>query len=205
MRYVFNRDSMESSDWERIISQMKETLLDVRLGIYGKEGLATFCKQAINDAQTNEKFEGTLFWGFDEPHNMPSDARCEFFYQPTYLMTLTLANAVLQYPDLMKIDRMEETLQKAFKGCTGRGLAGHGFDGTAELHRNLRLFLKSNVMEFLAAYPELGSAFSRMLEETMNGMKESYERGEYISDWEHDFKEEMEELMRLYAKCKQKK
>ena len=205
MMYVFNRDSMELDSWYRILSGMKETLLDVRLGIFGEEELANFCKKAILDAQTNDKFEETLFWGFDEPHNMPSDARCEFFYQPTYLMTLTLANAVLQFPTLLEIDRMRDTLRKAFRGCTGRGLHGHGYDSTAELHSNLRLFLKSNVLEFLAAYPDLGEEFSRMLGEIMTGMKEAYDNGHYISDWNHDFQQEMEEVMTLYQICKDKR
>ena len=131
MMYNFNRDSMEIRHWDQIISAMKETLLDVRLGLYGQEDLKGFCKQAICDAQSNEKFEDTLFWGFDDPRNMPSDARCNFYYLPTYLMTLTLVNAVLQYPDLLQIDGMKDTLNKALKACTGRSLQGSGFDETS--------------------------------------------------------------------------
>ena len=168
MMYAFNRDSTEPRHWDEIIDGMKETLLDVRLGLYGEDDLAAFCKQAVSDAQTNEKFEDAFFWGFDEARNLPSDARCQYFYQPTYLMTLILTNAVLQYSSLMELEGMKETLRKALRGCTGRNLAGAGYDALAEQHSNLRLFIKSNIMDFLAAYPALSEDFSAMLGNFVN-------------------------------------
>ena len=200
MIYHFNTDTDKPEMWKHIIRHMKETLADVKLGICSEEELTEFCRRAIMDAQTVEKFEGALFWGFDEPKKMPSDARCLYLYQPTYLMTLTLVNIVLQYPSLMQMHGLRETLEGGLKACTGRNLKGHGFEGTEELHRNLRLFLKGNIIGFLEKYRDIGDDFGMMLDKIMVSMKHSYENGQHISDWQRNFKTEQEELIALYEK-----
>ena len=42
-----------------------------------------------------------LFWGYDEPENMPGDARVDFFYIPTYLNTAFLMQAFRMIPELI--------------------------------------------------------------------------------------------------------
>lgn len=203
MVYDFNRDSMEIMDWQRTNERMKETLADVRLGLYRKDELADFCLKAIIDAEPNENFPGTVFWAYDEPRNMPSDARCEFVYLPTYLMTLTLVNAILNYPMLYYMLGVEEIVRKALKACTGRGLQGHGYEGRSEQHYNLKLFLKSNILEFIRRYPDTSNEFSHMLDEIMKGLEWAYENGDTTGTWGEDYKPDQEELLRLYSQLKQ--
>ncbi|MBQ8986238.1 MAG: hypothetical protein IJ100_03190 [Lachnospiraceae bacterium] len=198
--YTFHRDSDSPVVWNHILNNLKEELADVKLGILGQEDLEQFCQRAIQDALPIDTKNGFLFWGFDEPKKMESDIRCQYFYLPTYLMTLILVNAVLQYPRLMTLKGMPETLSGALAGCTGRNLHGHGYDDTREQHRNLRLFLKGNILAFLDEYPEIGETFRNMLNNIMGSMQDCYDRGEHISNYERDFKKEQEELLGLWAR-----
>lgn len=201
MIYYFNRDNEAPSAWNGIIRKMSETLAQVKLHRYSRETLKAFCKRAVEDAEELPGKPQYLFWGFDEPSKMPSDSRCAYFYQPSYLMTLTLVNAVLQYPDLIELDGMRDTLKRGLCGCTGRSLQGSGFESTTEQHENLRIFLYANIIEFIKRYPDLSEAFHTVLNEIMSQMQTAYINGSHIRDWGHDFKEEQAELLELYEAC----
>ena len=195
MEYVFNRNSRNPSEWSNIVRGMQVILTETIKGSYSETELIDFFTRAVHDAlPVNE----SLFWGFDDPRSMPSDARCEFFYRPSYIMTLTLINAVLQFPKLLDIPHSRETLHGALIGCTGRRLMGHGFDGQAELYYNLKLFLTNNILAFLAAYPDIGREFASMLDEIMKEINIAYKEGKHFGDWDHDFKNEQEEVLSLY-------
>ena len=195
MEYVFSRDNFDLSVWENIIRRMQCILEETIKGSYNETELSEFFANAIRDAQPVNR---GLFWGFDDPKNMPGDSRCAYFYQPTYIMTLTLTNAVLQFPRLLDTAQCRETLHGALIGCTGRNLMGHGYEGYAELHYNLKLFLTRNILAFLAAYPDIGHEFASMLDEIMQQIHMAYIRGAYIADWNRDFKAEQAEVLSLY-------
>lgn len=195
MKYVFHRNSQNLSDWSDITRQMQATLSDTINGVYSEEELHGFFTRAIHDARPTG---GGLFWGFDDPQTMPGDARCDFFYRPTYIMTLTLVNAVLQYPQLLNLPQCGVTLHGALVGCTGRGLAGHGYDSQAELFYNLKLFLNGNILAFISAYPDLSKEFSMMLNEILGDVKNAYKRGEHVGDWNQDFKADQEEILSMW-------
>lgn len=195
MEYVFNRNGQDLSEWMSIIQEMQSILDETLLGNYCEMELAGYLAYAIRDAQP---VNDGLFWGFDDPKNLPGDARCDFFYRPSYIMTLTLTNAVLQFPGLLGIAQCKETLHGALIGCTGRGLMGHGYDSNAELYYNLKLFLTGNILAFLAAYPDISQEFASMLDGIMKGISAAYTRGDHIGDWNCDFKGEQEAVLSLY-------
>ena len=196
MKYVFHRNNQNLSDWPDITRQMQATLSDTINGVYSEDELRSFITQAIHDARSTGS---GIFWGFDDPQTMPGDARCDFFYRPTYIMTLTLVNAVLQFPRLLNLPECGETLHEALVGCTGRGLAGHGYDSQAELFYNLKLFLHGNILAFISAYPDLSREFSMMLNEILSDVKNAYKRGEHVGDWNQDFKADQEEILSMWS------
>ncbi|MBQ6326574.1 MAG: gamma-glutamylcyclotransferase [Clostridia bacterium] len=195
MEYAFDRDHHDLSEWRSIIRKMQSVLDGTIRGIYDEAELGAYIACAIRDARP---VNGGLFWGFDDPGNMPGDARCDFFYRPSYIMTLTLTNAVLRFPGLLDIARCRETLHGALIGCTGRGLMGHGYDGCAELYDNLKRFLKGNILAFLAAHPDIGREFAAMLDGIMKEIRAAYMAGDHFGDWDRDFKAEQEEVLGLY-------
>jgi hypothetical protein len=69
------------------------------------------------------------FLGLAEPHEMPSDARVDYFYKPTYIATAFIIKAILLYPSLLNeatfldsdleftVDTVKATLSSLMLGC----------------------------------------------------------------------------------------
>lgn len=68
--------------------------------------------------------------------DMPTDARIDFIFLPTYLVTAILSRVMIEHPDISdSIPNYTIALQKGMRFCSYRGLYGHGFEaekGAAE-------------------------------------------------------------------------
>lgn len=114
------------------------------------------------------------FLGFDDPNKMPSDARVEYFYKPTYIATAFMIKAVLLYPSLMNeetfldsdldftVDTVRKTLATTLLACTGRGFDGAG---VFKLKDCIKLFEDAGTAEFLTKYPDICPEFKELFTE----------------------------------------
>ena len=105
---------------------------------------------------------------------MPSDARVDFFYRPTYIATAFLMRAVLSYPSLLNDEDfldsdldfspsvVKNTLSALMLGCTGRGFEGAG---VLRLSDCLKIFEDAGVVEFIEKYPDLCPEFNELYRE----------------------------------------
>ena len=68
--------------------------------------------------------------------HMPADARVEFIFLPTYLVTAILSRVMIEYPEVANsIPNYTVALQKGMLFCSYRTLYGHGYEadkGAAE-------------------------------------------------------------------------
>lgn len=115
-----------------------------------------------------------FFLGLDEPEKMPSDARVDFFYRPTYIATAFMMKAVLLYPSLMNeatfldsdldftANTVRNTLASFMLACTGREFEG---GGVLRLSECLQIFEDAGVVEFIEKYPELCPEFNALYRE----------------------------------------
>ena len=115
------------------------------------------------------------FLGLDEPENMPSDARVDFFYMPTYIGTAIIMKAVMKHPDLLK--ESESIIHGLLLGCTGRGFKGHGFDDFKGLIETLKVFAEADCESFISRYPEVCSEFTDLYREAMEHLRMRYNEG----------------------------
>lgn len=112
-----------------------------------------------------------LFLGFDNPEEMPSDARVEYFYKPTYIATAFMIKAVLVYPSLMNevtfldsdldftVDTVRKTLAGCMLACTGRRFDGAG---VFKLTDCIKIFDDAGTSEFLTKYPDICPEFKKL-------------------------------------------
>lgn len=112
-----------------------------------------------------------LFLGLDDPDKMPSDARVEYFYKPTYIATAFMIKAVLLYPSLLNeknfldsdldftVDTVKNTLAGCMLACTGRGFDGAG---VFKIEDCIKLFEDAGTGEFLEEYPDICSEFKEL-------------------------------------------
>ena len=125
-------------------------------------------------AEPLKKNTNMRFLGLAAPESMPSDARVDYFYRPTYLATAFMMKAVLLYPSLMDkaafldsdldftVDTVKETLAACMLGCTGRNFDGAG---VLRLKDCLSIFENAGVVEFLEKYPEICPEFTELYRE----------------------------------------
>lgn len=199
MKYSFKRDKMvDTVGWSKICNEMQDTLEAVIRGEYTEEELAEYFRQAVRDGEPLRKNPEMIIWGFDAPENMPADARCEYFYRPTYLIVQTMIAGINRFPDLMNVSGIRDTLARRLYGCTGRGLSGSGYEGMCILLENLQMFTFAGVKAFLAKYPDVCPKFGTMFTELIGHVRDSYNKGEHIFDWERDFTKEQKDLLSIF-------
>ena len=135
------------------------------------------------------------FLGLDEPENMPSDARVDFFYNPTYYGTAIIMRAVMKHPDLLK--EHENEIRGLMMGCTGRGFKGSGYGGLRGLLETLKIFAGADCDGFLSEYPELCAEFTGLYRERMKSLEEWLEESPVRGSWGEDYTEKAREVVAL--------
>ena len=122
---------------------------------------------------------------------MDGDARVEFNFKPTYLVTAILSRTLCDYPLIaISIPGYGNALKHGMKYCSLRQLYGHGyeaFSGAAEaltiLSRGKVPYLLEKNKEFC---PNLYNAIVKVTEE----MKEAINTDKTIDGWGNDLQEE---------------
>ena len=207
MEYIFNRKFTMAGnsqghdcirEWNNINSKMKETLDRIVEKKHTEAELASYIKKAIRDGEPLPKDPEMIFWEYDAPESMPADGRCEFVYLPTYLMVLSMVSAINQYPGLMNISGIRDTLSRGLKACTGRGLCGSGFESMSILLENIQMFTKAGIKQFLAQHPGSSPEFKEMFEGIITDIRSAYHEGRHFFDWNRDFNEEQRETLEMY-------
>ena len=203
MKYWFKRfdsdkvNNTATHEMNLMNQQLTDNLYELRHGDPSEEEVRLFCQKAIMDGMPLNNNSELVFWGYTVPESMPSDARCEYFYLPSYLMVLTLVNAVLRFPKLIKMVGMKDALNRGLAGCEGRGLLGHGYDSEKELYKNLILFLKSGYCDFHLRYPELGQSFWKMFQRAVNHARDQHAKGHHANAWGESYLMEQENVLNL--------
>ena len=189
-----------------------------------EKDLDTFCREPIDEISIRRYVEVLLnqaqplkgrpemfFLGLDDPRSMPSDARVDFFYRPTYIGAAIIIRAVLLYPDLLDAkagltencdSEDEKTLKNVLpcllKGCTGRNFAGAGYEGLVGLIETLTLFTSAGTSEFVEKYPNLCKPFSELYTSSMDFIRNGIKEGTLKGNWGEDYTEKAEQLMELW-------
>ncbi len=91
--------------------------------------------------------------------HIPSDARVDFGYRPTYLCSAILMKAVLSGTG--EREKILPALEKSLAVSCGRGFHGHGYGAQAGLEETVRTFREGGAERFLAEYPDLCPEFTR--------------------------------------------
>lgn len=189
------------SEWSECIRKMQSVRDDALKGGYTEKDYRDFIQKATHDAVIIQN--GCIemaFWQFDDPQTMPTDARCDFVYQPTYLIVQTMLCGVNEHPRLLALHEVRCILEKGLNACTGRGLEGAGFDGMSELLQNLRSFMAVGTVEILANCPDLSPEFTGLFRRRINQLYSDIKNGTCVYDWNHDYTDDMRAVLKLFEK-----
>jgi len=153
-------------------------------------------KDLIKKQRKDLKKPRNLSWCLPEDDRvMPSDARVDFMYEPTYIAVSILTYVKVHYPKVAEsIGGYDGALKKGMRFSTMRNLSGHGYEsleGTAEA---VRIFHLGEVPAFLEENKFFCFDLYRLLKNIYRNIVHNLARGTTVSGWNKDYKETMEQM-----------
>ena len=189
MKYTFYRPNETNTEtFDKIISDMYEVLVKISNGYAKENELKDYLENLVKDQKCLQSNAEMGFWGFDEPENMPSDARVMYFYTPTYIAIGMLLNTKLNYPETVKqIAGFDVALKKGLLASTGRGFQGHGYDYLDGLIKALNIFVLAKAHIFVELYPNYCQEFTRLFKESLQCCERLIKTNKTKGDWGEDY------------------
>ena len=133
--------------------------------------------------------------------NIPSDARVEFCYLPTYLATATLMKAYLTDSESFTI-KETSALSNGLKMSTARNLTGHGYEGLKGQIEAVNIFMKAGLNEFLDLHADLCPEFSEMIGEIISGFEDMEAQGKFTGPWGESYEDEIRAINHYFRQRK---
>ena len=145
MKYTFYRpQEVNVEEFEQILSKLEQDYLELLEGKVEEKELRSYLRKMIKDQKPLEKNPDMGFWGLDDPAEMPSDARVDFFYKPTYYATAIMIYSLLHHPEITKgLPALLFTLERAMLASRVEIFLGHGTIGLREKLEAMLVFAKS--------------------------------------------------------------
>lgn len=201
MKYTFYRPNETNTEtFDKIISDMYEVLVKISNGYAKENELKDYLENLVKDQKCLQSNAEMGFWGFDEPENMPSDARVMYFYTPTYIAIGMLLNTKLNYPETVKqIAGFDVALKKGLLASTGRGFQGHGYDNLDGLIKVLNIFVLAKAHIFVELYPNYCQKFTKLFKESLQYCERLIKTNKTKGDWGEDYSIQLNCLLQAAA------
>jgi len=114
-----------------------------------KDEIEEYLDGIIDEAKPFDE-AGAIFWGVDNPTNMPRDARVEWAYEPTYYIVAFMISAYWKYPHLMSERQgFRSTLRGGLLAATYRNFKGISTSDDQYVREVCQLFEKVGADQFL--------------------------------------------------------
>ena len=141
------------------------------------------------DAIIDFQDEDGSFKLFDS-YDIPSDARVDFCYIPTYICTAALMKAYLIDGDSFGL-REKSSLINGLKMSCVKNLRGHGYEALKGQIEALGLFMKSGLNELLDLHPEICPEFSEMIGNIISQFRDMEDNENFTGPWGESYESEI--------------
>lgn len=122
-------DSVDFSEWGKCSKRLEEALMELSAETPSEENVRIYLSElvhALRPIQTHS--EPMLFLMYDDPAAMPSDARVDFVYRPTYLAAAILMTAMHRFPALWEDTSLRKPAYAVLTAAMGRNFMGSGYE-----------------------------------------------------------------------------
>ena len=184
------------SEFQEITEKLASDLALICRSEVSEDDILSYAERLTALAKPLKKNPKMYFLGLDEPENMPSDARVDFFYKPTYYGTAVVMKAAAMHPELLREHDIET--HGLLLGCTGRGFKGHGYDGLKGLIETLSIFAEADCEGFLSKNPEECAEFTGLYKESIEMLENLLAAGQVCNGWGEDYTEAAETVLALH-------
>lgn len=172
MKNTFYRPTeINFNEFDNIIGKMEHDLHLLKTKPQDEWNTYCYFYDLSRQAQPLKNNPAMRFLGVADPSSMPSDARVDFFYRPTYIATAIMMKAVLLFPSLLDTEAFLDseldfdpevvklTLSSCMLGCTGREFDGAG---VLRLKDCVEIFKNAGADEFIEKYPDVCPEFNAL-------------------------------------------
>jgi len=144
-------------DFTRVKKEMYNVLLTLNKsnGIYddfSKEDLKLFVNKLVESQRRDLTEPCNCSWCIPEnKDHMPSDARIDFIFEPTYIAVAILTYVKSSFHDVaISVEGFDDCLKNGMKFSTLRQLSGHGYASFESTLNAIRIFDLGRVPEYLS-------------------------------------------------------
>ena len=126
-------------------------------------------QQSIRNILDFQREDGSF--SFLSDYRIPSDARVQYLYRPSYACCQVLMRFLLNDGAVKGegVARVKEALDRGLAFCCTRKLAGHGYDSLAEQMEDAILFAECGAQAIRYVYPDIAPQFFQLLDEIGEG------------------------------------
>lgn len=193
-----NKNIIISDNPEMFVKTIKEDFDEMTGGNVLQKEAVEYVTNALSLARACHHDPKYWFWMYDEPEKMPSDARVEYVYEPTYMMTGIVIYALTKYEAVKNIPGIFEILEKVLNGSMGRQFCGSGYDRTEGFLKAMKIFAVANVRGFIQEYAEMYPEFTEFFERMEKYLREEIVTGKVKAAWSgEDYVEEADEIIKI--------
>ena len=130
--------------------------------------------------------------------NIPSDARVDFCYIPTYICTAALMKAYLLNGDSFGL-REKSALIYGLKMSCARNLRGHGYEALKGQIEALNLFMTSGLREFLDLHSDLCPEFTEMIGKIISKFRDMEASEKFTGPWNESYEAEIRDVNEYFS------
>ncbi len=136
-----------------------------------------------------------------DSYKIPSDARVDFCYLPTYICTATLMKAYLTDSSSFALEETS-ALKNGLKMSCAKNLRGHGFEAFKGQIEALNIFMKAGLKEFIDIYPDLCPEFSEMIKNIICKFQEMESKGDFFGPWGESYEDDIKAINKYFSQRK---
>ncbi|MDR1540195.1 MAG: hypothetical protein LBU32_19780 [Clostridiales bacterium] len=199
MKNGFHRPtSIDLNLFSEIVREMISDLKELDSGKAKEEIVIECVKTYIYAARPLNHGTGMLFWGFGDPSAMPSDARVDYFYFPSYIAVSFMARAKLEFGDkVANLPNFKSTLKKGMAGAASRSFLGHGYESYYGLLSCFEVFAIADMKRFVDLFPKICPIFTSKFYWALDCIQQGLSGGILHDEWDADYSSKAEEVLSL--------
>lgn len=133
-----------------------------------------------------------------DSYNIPSDARVDFCWIPTYLCSAILMKAYMTDCESFTM-KEKSALTQGLKMSCGKKLRGHGYEAFKGQIEALKIFMKAGLKEFIDLHPDLCPEFSEMIFEIISKFKKLEEDEKFTGQWGESYEDDIKLINQYFC------
>lgn len=129
---------------------------------------------------------------------MPTEARVDFIYMPTYICSAILMKAYMTDSSAFTL-REKSALSNGLKASCARNLRGHGYDALKGQIEALNIFIKAGLNEFIDLHSDLSPEFSEMIEKIISRFHDMESCGDFLGSCGESYEDEIKAINEYFS------